>query len=241
MRSVARTLSQLCMVLLTSGTLIANDSLAEGNNKNKNRVLPDAMMIPASGITAKMQGLEVVLNKDGSWRLQDRSSLDSMVAITSNGDTVKLHFSQDANGIPQRTWDYFGQGIGPIQIVVSHATSTANSPHSTDDNCIPALKVRNLTELSVDQLVFEIEFRGTENQRGGLSMMTGNIDNGEEQELTGPALLVNRCEGLIGHVNIPYCVFKNGAPCNSAVVASEFGAIPLKRKNNNSENARAAR
>jgi len=108
MRSVARTLSQLCMVLLTSGTLIANDSLAEGNNKNKNQVLPDEMSIPATGTIAKMQGLEVILNKDGSWRLQDRSSLDSMIAITSTGDTVKLRFSQDANGAPQRTWDYSG-------------------------------------------------------------------------------------------------------------------------------------
>lgn len=229
MQSVSRTLSLIFMIILASGTLMSNFSLAEGNNKPENNSMSQQVIpIPDFGLRAKMQGLEVVLHKDGTWRLQDRTSLGAMIAITDTGDTVKLHFSQDANGLPVRSWKYSGVGAGPIQIVVTHSTSTAKSLHSQDDNCIPTIKVRNLSQLSLDKIVVEIEFSAADGQRSGLSIMTGPLDDGEEREVIGPALLVKNCEGLSGRLNIPFCLFTNGAPCASAVRASEFGAIPLK-------------
>lgn len=242
MQSVARAISFIGMIFFASGTLISNYSLAEGNNKAANQFAPGKeILIPDAGLNAHMQGLEVVLNKDGTWRLQDRTSLGAMIAITDTGDTVKLHFSQDEKGGIIRSWEYFGKGAGPIQIVVSHTTSTAMSLHSRDDNCIPTVKVRNLSALSLSKLVFEIEFVATNGERSGLSSMIGPLDDGEEKELIGPALLVKKCEGLDGRVKIPFCLFNNGGPCSSAVKASEYGAIPLRRIDINPEDAKAAR
>jgi hypothetical protein len=242
MQSVARTISLIGMVLFTSETLISNYSLAESSDKSKNKTAAgQEILIPDAGLRAHMQGLEVILKKDGTWHLQDRNSLGAIIAVTDTGDTVKLRFSQDEKGQPIRTWEYYGNGAGPIQIVVNDAVSTAKSPHSQDDNCIPTIKIRNLSKMTMENIVIEIEFESTSGQKSGVSVMAGPLDHGEEKQINGPALLVESCAGLTGYVTIPYCVFSNEAPCSPAVKTSEFGVIPLKRLDNNSEGTTVAR
>ena len=186
--------------------------------------------IPPSGIGATTVGERVILMPDGTWKIDQFYSADEVTALSDHGRTVMLSRTIDpATKHPVLRWKYARGHGGPLQIVVSRAITTDRSRHSTDDNCIPVLTIRNLTNLGLFRIIAEVEFT-VKNGSGqsATSVMAGPLDDGEEGDYLASPLFLETCKDLEATVNIPYCTFDNGLDCRDVVTATQFGTIPAK-------------
>lgn len=185
--------------------------------------------IPPSGMGATTSGQRVILLPDGTWKTDEHYSLEEMTAVTDHGQTITL-----TRGVDPKTkdvtlqWSYSGLRGGPLQIAVSRAITTDRSAHSSTDNCIPVVSVRNLSQIGLFRILIELEFTAPDGSTSGANLMAGPLDEGEETDIVANALFLNGCKNLTAKLQIPYCKFDHGLDCRHAVTASRVGAIPVE-------------
>lgn len=221
-------LNRRCLRILLPATLLAFASLGSTAPPAAAQAADSQMIIPDSGMGATTEGSRVILYSDGTWKVDEYVDTARITAVTDHGSTVELTQSQQSDGTQKKTWTLTGSGGGgPIQVVVTRAVTTNLSIHSDRDNCIPVVKVRNLTQVVLHRIVVEIDFTGPAGSHGGTSLMFGPLADGVEREEVSAPLFVPACKGLIGQARVPYCIFKDGVRCENVVIASERGVIPL--------------
>lgn len=186
--------------------------------------------IPPSGLGATTVGERVLLLSDGSWKIDQFYSVDEVTALSDHGRTVMLSRKTDpATKHPVLRWKYARGHGGPLQIVVSRAITTDKSGHSTNDNCIPVITIRNLTSLGLFRIIAEVEFTSRDgNGQSATSVMAGPLDEGEEGDYLASPLFLETCKNLEATVSVPYCTFDNGLDCSDVVTATRFGTIPAQ-------------
>lgn len=184
--------------------------------------------IPPSGLGATTVGERVLLLPDGTWKLDQFYSADEVTAMSDHGRVVKLTRTTDpTTKRPVLRWRYSKGHGGPLQIAVSRAITTDRSRHSKDDNCIPVITVRNLTNLGLFRIIAEVEFSVKDGGgQSAASIMAGPLDDGEEGDYLASPLFLETCKNLEATVNIPYCTFENGLDCRDVVTATRYGTIP---------------
>ncbi|WP_028466911.1 hypothetical protein [Nisaea denitrificans] len=192
--------------------------------------IDDDEAIPPSGLGATTVGQRVILLPDGTWKIDQFYSADEVTAMSDHGRVITLSRTTDpATKHPVLRWKYARGHGGPLQIVVSRAITTDRSKHSTDDNCIPVLTIRNLTNLGLFRIIAEVEFTVKDGSgQSATSVMAGPLDDGEEGDYLASPLFLETCKNLEATVNIPYCTFENGLDCRDVVTATQFGTIPAK-------------
>ena len=217
----------LCAALVLGSWVFAGPAVAQSSPTAAQSGAHD-MEIPTAGMGATTEGSRVILHSDGTWELNRFVDTSRVTAVTDHGRTVELSETTADDGTKTKVWKVTGTGGGgPIQVVVTRAVTTDLSIHSSRDNCIPVIKVRNLTKVSLHRIVVEIDFHTEGGAHGGTSLMFGPLPDGVEREEVSAPLFVPACKGLKGHARVPYCVFKDGVRCESIVIASDWGVIPL--------------
>jgi len=228
-----RVLAILTLVLgFTVGPATAQTSgegaaASAGNQPSARPVLEDDEAFPSSGLGARTIGQRVLLFSDGTWKINRYHVLDKVTAISDHGRTVNLMRTLDPKtNEPILRWEYAEGHGGPLQIVVSRVITTDRSEHSKNDNCIPVITVRNLTNLGLYRIVAELEFGDATDIHASTSVMAGPLDEGEQGDYLSNPLILNSCLGLTARLHIPFCQFDNGLDCRDVVSASAFGSIP---------------
>ncbi|WP_420402301.1 hypothetical protein [Nisaea sp.] len=209
----------------TSGVTSASSS---GNNSPAAALFDHDEAFPSSGLGARTVGERVLLFSDGTWKVDQYYSADQVTAVSDHGRIVSLTRTIDPKTKePVLRWNYARGHGGPLQIVVSRAITTDRSEHSKNDNCIPVITVRNLTNLGLFRIVAELQFDGAgEEVHASTSVMAGPLDDGEQGDYLSSPLFIDTCSGLTARLHIPFCQFENGLDCRDVVAASAFGTIP---------------
>lgn len=219
------------IALLLALALLTASQTPPAHAQNAGASLTQTETVPQNGIGATMAGARIRLLPDGTWVEDAFAGSKTTIAITDHGHTVDLSEDPIPNSKEKkRTWKPLGSGGGPIQIVVSRAINTAQSAHSTTDNCIPVVTVRNLTKIGVFRIVVELRFtdtRSPDRTTSSISMMVGDLDEGEQEDLVASPLLEPYCGGLEAEMHIPFCRFSNGVTCEHLVTGSRYGTIPI--------------
>ena len=186
--------------------------------------------IPPSGLGATTVGERVLLFPDGTWKIDRYYSADEVTAMSDHGRTVSLSRTIDpVTNQPALRRRYARGHGGPLQISISRAITTDRSGHSTDDNCIPVITIRNLTNLGLFRVVAGVQFTSKENgSTSATSIMAGPLDDGEGGDYLAPPLFLKSCDNLEATVSISYCTFENGLDCRDIVTTTRFGAIPAR-------------
>ncbi len=190
--------------------------------------VPEWALADGEEVGATTVGARILLLPDGSWILEEPDMVDVVEAIADDGRRVMLREQEDPEtGRTKRVWRDLGSAGGLIQVVIARTIQTDPSMHNDTAHCIPVITARNLSEAPIDRLVTDVEFTTPEEERDAASVMFGPLDPGEEQTITGPPLLLERCVGLTGDLAVPYCMFQNNIDCERLVVAGGRGVIPL--------------
>lgn len=186
--------------------------------------------IPPSGLGAMTVGERVLLLPDGSWKIDEFYKADEVTAMSDHGRAVLLsRITDPTTKKPVLRWKYARGHGGPLQIVISRAITTDKSRHSTNDNCIPVITIRNLTNLGLFRIVAEVEFTPKDGSgQSATSVMAGPLDDGEEGDYLASPLFLKTCSDLKASVSVPYCTFENGLDCRDVVTATRFGTIPAE-------------
>jgi hypothetical protein len=208
----------------TAGKTTATTS---GNRPPAQSLLDRDEAFPSSGLGARTIGQRVLLFQDGTWKVDQYYSADAVTAVSDHGRIVSLTRTIDPQTKePVLKWDYTTGHGGPLQIIVSRAITTDRSEHSKNDNCIPVVTVRNLTNLGLFRIVAELEFDGANDVHAATSVMAGPLDDGEQGDYLSSPLFLDSCSGLTAKLHVPFCQFDNGLDCRDVVTASAFGTIP---------------
>lgn len=208
----------------TSGSVTATSS---GKKPPVQTLHESDEAFPSSGLGARTVGERVLLFQDGTWKVDQYYSADEVTAVSDHGRIVSLTRTIDPQTKePVLKWEYSRGHGGPLQIIVSRAITTDRSLHSKNDNCIPVVTVRNLTNLGLFRIVAELSFEGSGDAHASTSVMAGPLDDGEQGDYLSSPLFIATCSGLTARLHVPFCQFENGLDCRDVVTASSFGTIP---------------
>lgn len=228
-----RMLAVLSLLLgAAAGPAIAQTSGSAAATSTGNRLPAQSLEernegFPSSGLGARTTGARVLLFEDRTWKVDEYSSVDEIAAVSDHGRTVRLTRTIDPKTKELvREWEYTRGHGGPLQIVISRAITTDRSEHSKNDNCIPVITVRNLTNLGLFRIVAELQFEGAGDIHAATSIMAGPLADGEQGDYLSSPLIIDTCAGLTARLHVPFCQFENGINCRDVVTASSFGTIP---------------